>query len=169
MSIFDDALTGITSRAKTTSRVGRAMGIVRSLRDARLRRHVVGCYPVEKKRGLEMVLYTDSPLWAQEFQLNSVATLVEWNRLAQAGDPDLVAASLRFQVSSRVHAAPPTDEVPRDTYEPANLVELNAAELGWVEAQVAAISDPKLKEKARQAMQAGLRWKKTDQLRKGGI
>ncbi len=169
MSIFDDALTGITSRGKTTSRVGRAMGIVRSLRDARLRRHVVGCYPVEKKRGLEMVLYTDSPLWAQEFQLGAVATLVEWNRLAQQGNPDLVAASLRFQVSARAHAAPQVDDVPRDTYEPAELVGLNAAELAWVESQVAAISDPKLKERARQAMTASLRWKKTDKSRKGGI
>lgn len=169
MSIFDDALSGITSRAKPTSRVGRAMGIVRNLRDARLRRHVVGCYPVEKKHGLEMVLYTDSPLWAQEFQLNSMATLVEWNRLAQGTDADLKATSLRFQVSARVHAPAPTDDVPRDTYEPATLVELNAAELGWVEAQVASITDEKLKERARQAMRASLRWKKTDQLRKGGI
>ncbi len=168
MSIFDEALTGMTSRSKPASRVGRAMGIVRSLRDARLRRHVVGCYPMEKRSGLEWVLYTDSPLWAQEFQLGSAATLVEWNLLAKRqGMPDLQATSLRFQVSARVHAPEPCDDVPRDTYEPADLAELNAAELAWVEAQVAPITDQNLKEKARQAMKAGLRWKKTDQSRKG--
>jgi hypothetical protein len=169
VSIFDEALSGISSRMNTTSLVGRAMGLVRRLRDSRLRSHIVGCYPVQKKRGLELVLYVDSPIWAQEFQLGSSATLVEWNRLCQAsGYDDLKAASLRFQVSSRVHAAPVADDVATDTYEPASLLDLNPAERDWVESQLASISDPQLKEKARQALMASLRWKKTDQSQKGG-
>ena len=66
MSLFDDVVSRATCHSRTSSQVGRAMGVVRSLRDKRVCAHVVGCYPVQKKQGLELVLYTDSALWAQE-------------------------------------------------------------------------------------------------------
>lgn len=162
MTLFDDVVARAASKGRTTSQIGRAMGLVRSLRDKRLRGHVVGCYPVQRKQGLELVLYTDSSLWAQEFQLNAPAILAEWNMRAEQAQPDLRATRLRFQVSSRVHAALAHDEVVEHAYEPADLPGLNAAEEEWVEAQIACISDPRLKERARQAMMASLRWKKSN-------
>ena len=47
-------------------------------------------------------------------------------------------------------------------YDPAYLPELTATELARVEAQVACITDEALKEKARQAMMASIRWKKSN-------
>lgn len=161
MTLFDDAVAGVANRARGASLAGRAMAQVRQLRDKRVRAHVVGCFPLQKKQGLELVLYTDSNLWAQEFQLNAAAILAEWNMRCAQGQPDLVAVRLRFQVSSRVHARPATDDVPRDVYAPAALPELSPAEQAWVAAQVSCISSPELKEKARKTLEASLRWKKS--------
>ena len=153
MSLFDDVVTNATRHSRTSSQVGRAMGVVRSLRDKRVCTHVVGCYPIQKKQGLELVLYTDSALWAQEFQLNAPALLAEWNMRCAQAQPDLVAICLRFKVSSRVHVTPAHDDVVERAYDPAYLPELTASELARVEA---------LKEKARQAMMASIRWKKSN-------
>ena len=87
MSLFDDVVSRATRHSRTSSQVGRAMGVVRSLRDKRVCAHVVGCYPVQKKQGLELVLYTDSALWAQEFQLNAQAILAEWNMSPRCRSP----------------------------------------------------------------------------------
>lgn len=162
MSLFDDVVSRATRHSRTSSQVGRAMGVVRSLRDKRVCAHVVGCYPAQKKQGLELVFYTDSALWAQEFQLNAPALLAEWNMRCAQEQPDLVAICLRFKVSTRVHVAPAHDEVVERAYDPAYLPELTAAEIARVEAQVACITDEGLKEKARQAMMASIRWKKSN-------
>ena len=166
MSLFDDVVSRAARNSHTSSQVGRAMGVVRSLRDTRVRTHVVGCYPMQKKQGLELVFYTDSALWAQEFQLNAPAILAEWNMRCAREHPDLVAIRLRFQVSTRVHVAPAHDEVTQRAYEPAHLPDLTGAELARVEAQVACITDEALKEKARQAMIASIRWKKSNKAQK---
>ena len=162
MSLFDGIVNDLMDKNPSTKASCRAVRLFGKMRDARLHAHARGCCLVARKAGPELLVYVDSALWAQEFQLNAPAILAQWNHLCAAECPSMQARSVRFNVSSRTHAAREGEDAPTDTYEPADLPALTPAEERAVEESVGVISDERLRERARAAMRSSLRWKKSN-------
>ncbi len=158
--LLGDAVEGVLGRIDTSGKrhSARAVGLWRDVVGPDIARHTQG---FALREGGELVVFVDSPAWANELSLMSGDLMDRLNaRLGK--DP---VTSLRFTVSKRVEAERVWTEVVESgeaAYEPDPVV---PAELSDVERDQAAhiakaIEDPELREVALRVMLKDLALKK---------
>ena len=143
-----------------------AMAIWRGMGDVRVRRHVRGLYLRQKRASRELVAYVDASAWLYEFSMNAPAYLQEWNHLCRAAGVDMEAGNLTFRLSSQARATGRGAALAGVSGDPAGKtapasIPLDAAERERIARAVAPIDNPRLRQKAYNAMKGVLEWEKS--------
>ena len=164
-----DAASGVLGslarRAGASAGVLRALKVWRKMGDRRVREHVRSIYLRQGRVLRELVVYVDTPGWAQEFQMFSGPYRLEWNHLCEVEGLPMQADRLTFRVSSRTGAAADPSasgpaEQARRCVRQVSPTPLSPEELARVEASVACIRDDALRRKAYSAMKSVMEWRK---------
>lgn len=143
-----------------------AMAVWRTMGDERVRRHVLGLYLRKNRASRELVAYVDASAWLYEFSMNAPAYLQEWNYRSQAAGLDMGADKLTFRLSTQARAAGHGGALATASGDPAGAaprapVPLDAQERERVAEAVASIENPRLRQKAYNAMKSVLEWEKS--------
>lgn len=156
-----DIVAGLQQRAGLPSGAFKAMDVWRSMRDPRLRKHVVGLALRQNRATRELIAYVDGSVWKSEFSMLSTAVLVEWNHLCEQRGLDMQAQKVSFKLSKSSRRDGASGGLA--TYGPEverPPVELDADERARVQRTVEGISDERVRRQAAAAMTSIMEWRK---------
>lgn len=161
--LMSGTVDSLFSSSRSWSRAARALRVWHRMSDPSVRTHVCGVSFRKLRRGTEVTFYVDSSAWMYELNMRRDDLVREWNQLCSSSDPDLVADSAAFKLSSsarkRGHDGSMSNYGRARVEAPA--VPLSEEEYEGVCRQVDRITNARLRESVKNAMIAMLEWKKS--------